>query len=246
MPKPMIRGVTVIPAAIAIVTLGICLWVTRSPEGTADKEVVSVTPKEETAARVVQPSHPIAPRVSAPPAAPQEAPKAGELSEQELLQKNEEDRKKQRFEGFAESLEQRLERAQERKELLVRWDKETQDQSWTREVSSHIEGLLGNAKFSSDHLKEVDCRETVCRFQLRTSNNTQGEVMSLIQVARELGEETWLRAEPQDNEPQSQIEVFYPRDGYRLSGGGGRIAEPPRVAPDLVGEPAQPTSPEHG
>jgi len=113
-------------------------------------------------------------------------------------------------------------------------------------VSSHIAGLLGIAKFSSDHLKEVDCRETVCRFQLRTSNNTQGEVMSLIQVARELGEETWVRAEPQDNEPQSQIEVFYPRDGYRLSGGGGRIAEPPRVAPDFVGEPAPATTPEHG
>jgi hypothetical protein len=168
-----------------------------------------------------------------------------ELTEQEVLEKNEEDRKKQPFTGFTESAEQRVERMQERSELLGRWNEEAKDPSWTARESSLIAGLLANAEFSRDHLKEIDCRETICRFQLQTSNNTYGEVMSLIGVAHELGDETWLRAEPQAKEPQSHIEIFVPRDGYRLSGGGGRIDAPPTIVHDYE-EPPEAATPEQG
>lgn len=166
-----------------------------------------------------------------PPPALDNTPPAArvELSEEELIMKNEDDQNKKAFDGFAESMEQRLERAHERYELLGRWNNEAPDASWSSQLSSRIHYLLGNENFSSDHLKEVDCRQTVCRFQLRTSNNTHAEVMKLIRVARDLGEETWVRAEPHETAPESHIEVFFPREGYRLSGGGGRIDESPVV-----------------
>ena len=71
--------------------------------------------------------------------------------------------------------------------------------------------------------------------------DSQQAVMSLIH-ARELHVETWLLPEGDPRSARYHIEVFLPRDGYRLSGGGGKIgcelatAEAPPAAAPMLGE----------
>jgi len=147
----------------------------------------------------------------------------------------------ERFVGFPESSQETMARLDERAELSNRWDGETQDPGWTGEIEDRIRGLLSNAELQENLLKEVDCRESICRFQLATGENTHSEVMSLIHVARDLMEETWVRAEPNEELGQSQIEVFFPKEGFRLSGGGGPIEDSaeigvPSKEPDLAAE----------
>jgi hypothetical protein len=168
---------------------------------------------------LVEPTVPHEPEL---PEATAEAPQPPDSAEQD----------KAKFEGFPESLEQRLERARERAELVGRWDGESKDAEWTRHELDRISTSLVRADLRYDQVQAVDCRETVCRFELKTTGETYGEVMQLIRTARGLDEQTWVRAEPDETPSTSTIEVFMPREGYRLSSGGGRIGEPVRVYDD--------------
>ena len=124
--------------------------------------------------------------------------------------------------------------ANERKELHARWSTERVDRSWTRESSSRIASQLTVHSGSDTALLGVDCRETICRFELGSRDGAQSVVESLIRSVRSVHEETWL-ATGKDPSGVWRIEAFFPRDGYRLSSGGGPIEQSPTVT-DVVEE----------
>jgi hypothetical protein len=114
-------------------------------------------------------------------------------------------------------------RAQERQMLNVRWETQSTDPQWSSSASIKIEDLLATSNFDPYALSEVDCRKTICRFVL--SGQDSRDAVDLIHVARDLHDETWL-----DHHEQAdgtwQIEVFFSRPGYMLSGSGERIPDP--------------------
>jgi hypothetical protein len=88
--------------------------------------------------------------------------------------------------------------------------------------------LLAQNGVDSSAFGAVACRETICRFSLKSKTGKKTEVQSLIHVARSLDDQTWL--DPEEQEDGSfGMQVYYPREGYRLSGGGGKIGEPKEV-----------------
>jgi hypothetical protein len=133
-----------------------------------------------------------------------------------------------------ETPEDRADRLRERDELGKRWTEEPRDSRWANEASARISDLLARAEQRSSALREVDCRQSICRFELQSATGTQKEAMALIAVARQFEPETWLRPYQQRN-GSWRMEVFFPKQGYRLSGGGGRIGETRPVvnSPDL-------------
>jgi hypothetical protein len=130
------------------------------------------------------------------------------------------------------TLQDRLERARERQELATRWENERQDAAFARESEVRMAEILLERGLEPKALKELDCRETVCRFRLDAVTDLHKEVGELAKAARSLAPETWLLPEevPDDPARKYTIEVFFARPGYRLSGGGGRIGDPPRMA----------------
>lgn len=129
------------------------------------------------------------------------------------------------------TLEDRLERAREQTELGTRWDREKPDTEWSRESEGKIKEILLQRGLDADALKQIDCRETICRFRLDAVTDLHKEVGELAKAARALGRESWLMPEEVEGDPARRytIEVFFPREGYRLSGGGGRINDPERM-----------------
>jgi hypothetical protein len=128
-----------------------------------------------------------------------------------------------RFKGDEVSLEARLLRAQEHDELSRRLAPERPDPAWTASVEQRMHALLATNGVPVRALDAVDCRETICRLRLISEGVSQRAVMSVIHAARELHLETWLLPEEDPQSPRYHLDVFLPRDGYRLSGGGGRI-----------------------
>jgi hypothetical protein len=133
-----------------------------------------------------------------------------------------------------EGPEERAERAREREELDRRWKQERADGAWANVSGERITQLLAKEALPSHALRAVDCRQSICRFELRSSTGTEKEVMALIHAARELELETWVHPQQQPDGTWG-MEVFFPKQGYRLSGGGGRIDEMKQVtdSPDL-------------
>jgi hypothetical protein len=123
------------------------------------------------------------------------------------------------------SVEQRLMRARERQELMGRFSSERASSDWTREVSDLVDTTLSESDLDELSLKEADCRQTVCKLGLRSHGSNEDEVMGLIHAVRSLHPETWLWPE-QQSDGSWDIEAFLPREGYRLSAGGGRVSEP--------------------
>jgi len=124
--------------------------------------------------------------------------------------------------------------ATKREELGARFARESADATWTDESGRRVAELLAKSNLQSGALSAVDCRQTICRFVLASSSTRGGEVRGLIQAARDLDQQTWLHPEKQGDDTW-RMEVFFPKDGYRLSSGGGRIGETQPVvdAPDL-------------
>jgi hypothetical protein len=143
--------------------------------------------------------------------------------------------------AFKETPEDLSERVAEREELGSRFARETADAPWTDEAGRKVAELLARGNLPSGALRAVDCRQTICRFVLASSTNTTREVGGLLQAARDFEEETWIHPEKQDDGTW-RTEVFFPKQGYRLSGGGGRIDEAERAA----GEPDQDRSSKGG
>lgn len=136
--------------------------------------------------------------------------------------------------AFNETPEDLSERAAEREELGRRYGRETANAPWTDEAGRKMAERLARGNLPSGALRAVDCRQTICRLVLSSSTNTTREVGGLLQAARDYEEETWIHPEKQDDGTW-RTEVFFPKQGYRLSGGGGRIDEVKRA----VNEPDQ-------
>lgn len=126
--------------------------------------------------------------------------------------------------AFEETADDLRERATEREELGARFARESADATWTDESGRRVAELLAKSNLQSGALSAVDCRQTICRFVLASSSTRGGEVRGLIQAARDLDQQTWLHPEKQGDDTW-RMEVFFPKDGYWLSGGGGRIDE---------------------
>lgn len=145
-----------------------------------------------------------------------------------------------RFKEDSLSLESRLRRAQEHDELNARLAPERVDPTWTASVERRMQTLLADGGISSRALESVDCRETICRLRLASESDRQQAVMALIHSARALHPETWLLPESDERGSKYYMDVFLPRDGYRLSSGGGRVDSPLAIgeAPPIA-QPAE-------
>lgn len=217
-------------AASAAVALG-ALWLGLTP---ATVMVGASTPEPEpapapkpvenrsplTEVRAVKPPVP-----ATPPASPTREAEPSD-DEREL------------FKTDVVTLETRLQRAAEREELSSRFEAEQHDAAWSAELQKKMTELLAADGMSARALGKVDCRQTICRLNLTSSSDRKRDVMAMIHAARELHEETWLLPEEDEARASYSTEVYLPRDGYRLSGGGGRIDEAPRTAAaDFPAEP---------
>ena len=125
---------------------------------------------------------------------------------------------------YAPNLERALELASDRAELNARWSSEARDPSWRSVTEARLHATFLEHSVNPNSVTDVDCRATICRFTIHTSSKAKTDVDGLIRAARAIDEQTWTKPEEQDT--GYSINVFFPRDGYRLSGGGGRIDEP--------------------
>ena len=132
----------------------------------------------------------------------------------------------------------RAERAKEREDLNRRWQSEAPDATWASDSAPRIVKLLADARQSPAALRVLDCRQSICRFELHSAGGTHGEVMSLVHAARQLETETWVHPVAQPDGTW-HMETFFPKEGYRLSGGGGRIGQV-KQGPDSPGPQSQP------
>jgi hypothetical protein len=128
-----------------------------------------------------------------------------------------------RFVPDSASMEASLTRAQEHDELSRRFSSEQQDTKWAAEVEQQMQRLLHEGGISSRALQLVDCRQTICRLKLEAQSDRRASVMAVIHAARALHQETWLLPEEDEQGSTFFVEVFLPRDGYRLSSGGGKV-----------------------
>jgi len=129
--------------------------------------------------------------------------------------------------------------AQERVELEQRWTSEARDSSWTSQAASRVADLLAARSLNTAALREVDCRQTICRFSLRAQSSLDREVSGLVFASRDLTEETWLMPKATDQYGW-ELEVFFPKEGFKLSGGGGPV---PSGRVPIAAVPAQPADP---
>jgi hypothetical protein len=177
-------------------------------------------PTPDSAAIRLSAPEPAAPPVAAPPiAAPTAAATASAATDKEA----------QEYVPDSDTQERGPELAIERREMLTRVGSENADPQWTAETVGRVQGLLAPSAAGAGALKEVDCRQTICRLTLRSASEKRADVKGLLTTARSIDEQTWMLPERQ-SDATFAIEVFFPRKDYRLSGGGGRIDEQPRMA----------------
>jgi len=206
----------------ALAALGAAWSATRSSHSAS-------RPPEPTAEVLPTPSEPLverhtAPEVSAPPAVAVQTPPAASAAA--AAKESEENAP---FKTDVVTVEARLRRAAEREELDHRWASEAADPVWGTQVKNHMVELLAADGVSARALDDADCRQTICRLKLTSSSDRKSDVMSVIHAARELHVETWLLPEQDEARGTYGIEVFMPRDGFRLSGGGGKIDHAPKT-----------------
>jgi hypothetical protein len=216
-------------AASAAVALG-ALWLGLRP---ATVMVGASAPEPEPAPRPVEDVRsPLAEVRAVPPPVPS-IPPASTPPEAKPT-----DDEREIFKTDVVSVEARLQRAAEREELSSRFEAEPHDAAWSAELQKKMTQLLAADGMSARALGKVDCRQTICRLNLTSASERNRDVMAMIHAARELHEETWLLPEEDEGRATYSTEVYLPRDGYRLSGGGGRIDEAPRTAAaDFPAEP---------
>jgi hypothetical protein len=195
--------------------------VSRPPEPTAE---VPATPSEPLVERHTAPEISAAPEVSAPPAVAVQPPPAASAAA--AAKESDENAP---FKTDVVTVEARLRRAAEREELDHRWASEAADPAWSTQVKHHMVELLAADGVSARALDDVDCRQTICRLKLTSSSERKSDVMSVIHAARELHVETWLLPEQDEARGTYGMEVFMPREGFRLSGGGGKIDQAPKT-----------------
>jgi hypothetical protein len=207
--------------ALGLLSAGGLWFALRSaPKSSADEPpAADATPIAAAVAKTETSKVPPPPPVAVPaPAAPQDqAPRVEKTDDPNAPY------------AFDETPEDLNERVAERSGLMSRFSRETADATWTGDAGRRVVEQLARANLQSGALRAVDCRQTICRFVLASSTNTRREFGGLIQAARDFEEETWLHPEQQDDGTW-RTEVFFPKQGYRLSGGGGRIDEARRAA----------------
>jgi hypothetical protein len=217
--------------ALALFVAG-ALWLGRPSRHSPSANELSATDSPSVATNETPEAAPApAPAPPSPPPAPAAAAAAPEGAPAARIKK--EDDPNGPF-ALKESPEELRERQAEYADLSERFNREAADGTWTNQSGSRVTEQLARNQLQKSALQAVDCRQTICRFLLASSTGKQGEVGGLIQTARDLELETWLHPEKQADGTW-RMEVFFPKEGYRLSTGGGRIDEMPRVvdAPDL-------------
>jgi hypothetical protein len=112
-------------------------------------------------------------------------------------------------------------RAKERVELAHRWESQAKDAQWSNETEWKVQDLLDKAKLDVNAVSNVDCRATICRFELFAGDGETA--FQVIKVARSANDDTWVDHHAAADDTW-RIEVFASRSGYRLSGDGQRIA----------------------
>lgn len=105
----------------------------------------------------------------------------------------------------------------ERAPLHDRWASESGDPSWTNRAASQIARILNDAKLNVNALRDVDCRQTICRFKLRSESTLHRNVSDLIAASRALVEQTFLVPVAVSGGGWD-IETYFPKDEYSLEG----------------------------
>jgi hypothetical protein len=113
------------------------------------------------------------------------------------------------------SPEDLLHRASEREQLMFRWQQQSGDERWSNAAEVAVQKLLADAKLDTGAVRDVDCRETICRFALVGRGGE--EALDLIRTARRLDEQTWVDHHEHFDGTWT-IEVFFPREGRQLAG----------------------------
>jgi hypothetical protein len=186
-----------------------------APETTEPFEAAPAEPALPPTARSPSPAPvAVAPTPATAAEAPSVAPEAGPPKPPEFK--------------YSPNLERALELASDRAVLTARWSNEMSDPSWRSVTAARLHTTLVERGVDPNAVTEIDCRATICRFALRTSSKMKADVDGLIQAARAIDEQTWTMPEEQD--AGYSVEVFFPREGYRLSGDGGRVDQPMKEA----------------
>jgi type IV secretory pathway VirB10-like protein len=219
---------SIVTLAVLVVAVGV--WLARPSRHSPSTDESPATDSPSIATNEAHGAA-AAPSPSAPPPPPAVAAAAPEESPAPRIKK--EDDPNAPF-ALRESPEEIRERQAEYAGLSARFSREAADGTWTNQSGSRVADQLARNQVQRSALQAIDCRQTICRFLLASSTDKQGEVGGLIQAARDLELETWLHPEKQADGTW-RMEVFFPKEGYRLSAGGGRIDEIPQVvdAPDL-------------
>lgn len=171
----------------------------------APTPVAAIAPPElEEAPRAALPP-PAAPASPPRPAAPSPAPTAAPPERPDVL--SEEDREI---------------RADERRMLQERWERQEPNPAAADAMHAAVKERLLARRLDGSALSDLDCKRTLCRFELSTRGaaglTPVSEVHELIRAARDLGE-TWVLA----TEPSPglwRVEVFAPTEDHTLTGPG--------------------------
>ena len=112
-------------------------------------------------------------------------------------------------------------RKSERLTLNARWTSQESDSEWSAATEMRMIDLLLEAELEPEQVREVDCRSTICRFVLTGADGV--EALSLIDAARAVHDETWVDHHHKESGAW-EIEVYFSKRGYQLSGEGRAIA----------------------
>jgi hypothetical protein len=122
---------------------------------------------------------------------------------------------------YAPNLERALELAKDRADLNSRLLHEMSDSSWRSETEARMRTTLMERGLDSNAVTDIDCRISICRFVVHTRSKADADVKALLEAARAVDAQTWTM--PEEQEVGYSIDVYFPRAGYRLSSGGGRV-----------------------
>jgi hypothetical protein len=121
------------------------------------------------------------------------------------------------------TLQEQLERAQERETLWGRWtrqkDREPPNPAAKDEAERRLKEALLGEEADPDSVLTLDCRRSICRMELATVGigvPALKEVKELIHAVRQL-KDTWVQAT--EVEPGSwRVEAYAATEGYALTG----------------------------
>lgn len=206
----------------AAIALWLCAWTPLSSDATASVQAPADDAAEAAATRTepVAATASPAPRAK-PPATPRAAVAPAQPEPVAVLAPSEPMRAERGRPDLLTELEQQ-ERVEEHSMLSERFDRQEPNPQAVAPLQAELEERLVGRNLPPNALAALDCRRTLCRFEL-TSQGRSGlsplaEVHALIDSVRDLGE-TWLRA-TEVGPDQWRVEAFAPTANHFLTGPG--------------------------